>query len=53
MTKNQVHLNTTPRAVTLKNLQMLRLPGMAAAYSQQFDDPDYAKLTSTTGSASS
>lgn len=45
MTKNQVHLNTTPRAVTLKNLQMLRLPGMAAAYSQQFDNPDYAKLT--------
>lgn len=24
---------------------MLRLPGMAAAYSQQFDNPDYAKLT--------
>ena len=45
MTKNQVHLNTTPRAVTLKNLQMLRLPGIAAAYSQQFDNPDYAKLT--------
>ena len=45
MTKNQVHLNTNPRAVTLKNLQMLRLPGMAAAYSQQFDNPDYAKLT--------
>lgn len=45
MTKKRVYVNTISQDATLKNLQILRLPGMAAAYGLQLNDPAYARLT--------
>lgn len=43
--KNKTYLNTASRQETLAYLQQLRLPGMTAAYSAQFDNPNVEDLT--------
>lgn len=43
-TSPRVRLNNTTREETIKNLQTLRLPGMLAAYSRQYGDPEAESL---------